>query len=440
MDGSTITVKVEDLSPVKKKLLFDISWANVKKELDSVYNDLGKKVKIKGFRPGKVPRKILETYHKDYAEEEAITNLVNRYYWNAIKEKGIDTVSKPAIDQSGIESEKTFSFSATVEVAPVIEPRDYLGLNLEKVIKKVTEEDVNSKLKQIQMMFATLEDISDDRECMNGDFVIIDFVGTIDNEKIKEMTNSNYLIEIGSGGFIPAFENQITGMKKNESKNITVKFPEGYPFKKVAGKEVCFFVTLKNIKGKKLPELDENFVKNFEKYESLDDLKKDIEKTLEAEFKAKADSDLRETIVKLLLEKNNFEVPDSLIDRQAFYLKADTRARLASRGWPKKEIDEFIMDNKQNFQEQALRSVRTALLIKSIAKRESINVTDEEITSKIEEINKATGKSYESMNDSLKEEIMERLNTDLINSKVLDFIEKNANVKLVTTDIKANGG
>ncbi len=127
MSGSIMAVKVEDVSPVKKKLLFDISWLEVKNELDAVYKDVGKKAKVKGFRQGKIPRNILESMYKDYAEDEAITNLVNKYYWEALKENNINAVAQPDIDQKGIEAEKNFTFTATVEVEPVIEPKGYIG-------------------------------------------------------------------------------------------------------------------------------------------------------------------------------------------------------------------------------------------------------------------------------------------------------------------------
>ena len=160
---SAIAVSVEDVSPIKKKILFDISWLEVKKELDTVYKDVAKKAKIKGFRQGKVPRNIIESLYKEHAEEEAISNLVNRYYWEALKENRINAIGQPDIDQKGIESDKNFSFTAIVEVEPVIDPTGYIGLELEKEKREVKDSDVEARLEEIRDMFSTMEEVHVDR-------------------------------------------------------------------------------------------------------------------------------------------------------------------------------------------------------------------------------------------------------------------------------------
>ena len=283
MSESAIAVKVEDVSPIKKKILFDISWLEVKKELDTVYKDVAKKAKIKGFRQGKVPRNILESLYKEHAEEEAISNLVNRYYWEALKENKINAIAQPDIDQKGIEAEKNFTFTAIVEVEPVIDPTGYIGLELEKENHEVKDSDVDARLEEIRDMFSTMEEVDVDRGVSEGDFVVIDFEGFVQGKPVKEMKAENYLLEVGSKRFMPGFEEQLIGMKKNKTEQITIKLPDDYHAKNLAGQEIVFSVTLKNIKEKKLPDIDDKFINNFDKYESLDDLKKDIRKTLEEE-------------------------------------------------------------------------------------------------------------------------------------------------------------
>ena len=179
MSDISAAVKIEDISSVKKKLSFDIPWADVKNELDTVYRKVGKTAKIKGFRPGKIPRAILESYYREQAEEETVTNLVNRYYWEALKEKEIPSVTHPQIEQKGIEAEKDFTFSATIEVEPIIDPKDYLGLELEREEPVVTEEDLEARLLEIRQMFATMEDLNEERGVAEGDFVTLDFAGSI---------------------------------------------------------------------------------------------------------------------------------------------------------------------------------------------------------------------------------------------------------------------
>ncbi|MBW2596433.1 MAG: trigger factor, partial [Deltaproteobacteria bacterium] len=178
-------------------------------------------------------------------------------------------------------------------------------------------------------MYATIEDVEDDRALVNNDFAVIDFEGKLDGEARKELASEDYTLEIGSGSFVPGFEEQLVGMKKGESKDVTVTFPEEYGAKDIAGKEVLFSVTLKNIREKILPELNEEFIKNFEKYEFLEDLKKDIKKSLEEEGEARIKTDLRNAMIDKLLENNEFEVPSAWVERQVYTMMLDARQRMA---------------------------------------------------------------------------------------------------------------
>jgi trigger factor len=430
---TTVAVQVEEISSVKKKLLFDISWMDVKNELDGVYRDVGRKAKIKGFRQGKVPRKILETTHKDHVEGETITNLVNKYYWDAIKEKGIIAVTQPDIDQNGIEDNKSFTFTATVEVEPAIDPKDYEGLILEKEEKQVTESDVESRLQEIRHMFGTMEEVSEDREIKGGDFAVIDFEGTLDGESLKEMTAENYLLEIGSSMFLPEFEDQIIGLRKSQTKQIDVKFPDEYRMKRIAGKDVVFSVTVKNIKERKLPEMDDNFIRNFEKYETFEDLKLDIKKTLEEENKAKSETALKALIVTKLLEKNEFDAPPSYIERQVYYMLADTRNRMASRGMNAREINELSAKYREMYREEATRIVKSVLLMKNIAAKESITADSEEIEEKIKEMALRRGQNLDEFKKSLEEsDMVENLTNEILTKKVFEYIEGKSTINVVS--------
>jgi len=278
---SQVVVKLEELSPVKKKLSLEIPWDEVKNELDAVYHDVGKKARLKGFRPGKIPRKVLETYFKDQAEGETTTNIVNKYYWQALEEKGIVPVSRPDITQEGIKENTNFSFTASFETEAEFEPKNYKGLDLEKEEVKVTDDDVRKRIDEIRHMFATMEEVKEDRESVQGDFVVMDFEGTLNGEAYKELKAENYFLEIGSGRFVPGFEEQLIGIKKEGKKEIKVTFPADYHESKFAGQEVVFNVEVKSIREKKLPENDENLIKNFEKYNSFEDFKNDIRASLE---------------------------------------------------------------------------------------------------------------------------------------------------------------
>jgi trigger factor len=427
-----IPVKVEDISPIKKKLSFDISWSEVKKELDSVYKDVGKKAKVKGFRQGKIPRNILESMYKEYAQEETITKLVNKYYWDALKDNNIVAVGQPDIEQKGLDEERNFTFTATVEVEPAIEPKGYVGLDLVKEEHDVIDADVEKRLQEVRDMFATMEEVEAERGIGEGDFAVIDFEGTLDGNNLKEMKADNYLLEMGSKTFIPGFEEQLTGMKKGQTKEIKINMPDDYHASHLAGKEVVFSVALKNIKEKKLPNVDEKFIKNFDKYETLDDLKKDILKTLEEENRARSTTTLKNLIIDKLLEANEFEVPPTFVNRQVSFMIADMQRRMTMRGMKQQEPSELYTRFYDLYKDDALKVVKTILLIKSIADQESVSVSDNEIDEKIKEIAEQRAQSYESLKKSLVEgNMIEDIKSEILNTKVFRLIENKAKITIV---------
>ena len=425
---------MEELSSVKKKLSFEIPWNEVKNELDTVYKEVGKKAKIKGFRQGKIPRKVLETHFKEHAETETINNIINKYYWQTLEEKKIIALSRPDINQEGLEGLKEntkFSFSASFETEPDFEPKGYKGMELEKEIISVTAADMEKKINEIRQMFATMEEVVEERPVQKGDFVLIDFAGTFNGESPQELKSDNYFLEIGSQRFIPGFEEQLIGMKKEETKKIKVVFPEDYHEKKFAGKEVAFEVTMKSLKEKKIPEFNEDFIKNFDKYNSLEDLKNDIQKSLEEESQRMSEVNLQNRITELLLNENNFEAPPSLIERQIFYMMADTQRRMTSAGMDEKNALDLSFKMHDKFKDDAAKAVKSFLLLKKIAQKESIVVEDSDAEKHIEELAAKYGKDCELLKKAYEnEEKKENLKVELVQKKVFDFIEQNANIKI----------
>ncbi|MEN6468925.1 MAG: trigger factor [Smithella sp.] len=429
---SELSVKLEDISQVKKKMSFEVPWASVKDELDNVYRDISKKAKIKGFRPGKIPRKVLENYFKADAEGEAITNIVNKYYWQELDDRGIVTLSRPEIEQTGLKENSDFSFCATFETEPAFEPQGYEGLELEKVNVSVSEEDIEKRLKEIRKMFATMQDVTEDRPAVMGDFVTIDFAGTLDGEALPELKSENFLLELGSKKFIPGYEEQIVGMKNGEIKDVHVTFPSDYHEKKMAGKDVTFNVTLKGLKEQKLPEIDEDFIKNFDKYNTLEDLKNDVKKTMEEQCRRQSDSQFKDRIMEAIVAANAFEAPPSLIERQIFYMMDDTQKRMKSAGMDEKNAMELSFRMHDQFKQDAEKTVKSFLLIKKISEKEAITATDEDIDNHIKELAEIHHTDYEVVKNAYaNEERMNSLKSEIIQKKVFDFIEQRANIKTV---------
>jgi len=428
-------VQIEDISTVKKKLSFDIPWADVKNELDSVYRKVGKKAKIRGFRPGRIPRGILEAHYREEAEEETVSNLVNRYYWETLQEKKIPVVMQPEIEQKGIETEKNFTFTATVEVEPAVEPRDYIGLELEKEEPVVTEEELEARMQEIRQMFATMEEVSEDRGIIAGDFVTLDFTGTLDGKPLKELKSENHLLEIGSKSFVPGFEDQVIGMKKGDTRSFAVQFPENYHAAHLAGKGVEFAVVIKGIRIKKIPEIDEQFIKNFEKYESMEALRNDVRKNLEEEKKRKIAAAFERQISDRLLEKNAFEVPESFVERQIYYMMSDTQRRMVSGGMDPKKAAEFSFKLHDQFREEAAKIVKTVLLLKGIAGKEGLTTGDDEVENQIREIAAQRAQDYETLKKSLdKDDLIDNIRSEILNRKTYEFLEAKAKVVTVRNE------
>jgi len=427
--GTGATIKVEEISPVKKKISFEIPWEEVRKELDAAYRTVGKKAKIKGFRPGKTPRHILETYYREDAEGEAVSNLVQRSFEEALEANNLLPVARPQIEQAGIETEKSFTYNATVEVAPVIEPQGYEGISLQRQDASVTDKDVDARLEELRNMYSSLQDVEGNRPVQIGDFLLIDFEGKLGGDTRKELSEKGFRLEVGSKRFVPGFEEAMIGLRKGQSKEFTVKFPDEYHIKEFALQDITFNVTVQDMKIKILPDLDEQFVKNFNQYETMDAMKADIRKSLEEEKAAQAKSNLYKVINDKLLEMNPFEVPDAYVERQILNMMIEYQRRMVMNGMDPDQAAKVAANLHDKFREEATRMVRTGILLQRIAEKESIAVDEKEIDDRIRETASRYGRDFESVKQSYeKDDLIERLRDQLLEEKTLAFIESKANI------------
>ncbi len=437
MEDMVAEVTMEDISSVKKKLSFEIPWEDVKRELDSIYKTLGKNAKIKGFRQGKVPRNVLETHYKEQAEQEVVSDIISKHYTNAVEERKLVPVEQPTIDQKGIKKGENFFFTTTFETQPVVDLKDYIGIELEKEEVEITEADIAERLEQIRQMYATLEDIEDDRALANGDFAVIDFEGKLNGEARKELASEDYVFQAGSQSFVPGFEEQIAGMKKGEKRDITVTFPENYGAKDIAGKEVAFSITLKNIREKILPELNEDFLKNFERFETLEALRESVRKSLEEEENGRIKTELQSAIVDKLLEKNEFEVPSSWVEEQLYNMMLSARQRMVRNGMPDEEAAKLSYSLREKFNDQAVKIAKASFMFHEIAKKESIKVDEQDVDNRMKALALRYGQDYDSIKRIYEENnAQERLRDELIEQKAADFVEERAVITLVKKDRK----
>jgi trigger factor len=425
-------VNVEEISSIKKKMLIEIPEDQVTQEVDSFYKDLGKKAKIKGFRPGKVPRDILVRYFKDYVKAEIVQKLIEETYPKALTETDLHPVSPPAIDPGEFNEGKPFQYSVAIEVKPDIQLGGYAGLKIEGKKEEVKDEEVEERVKALQNLHANLKTISEARPIQSGDYVIVDYEASLGGKPLEGGKAIDFTVEVGSGQFIPAFEEKLIGLKLEEEREIEVSFPEDYGYQKWAGKTVSFHVTIKEIKEKILPSLDDEFAKDLGDYSSLEELKAKLRGEIEKEKELALERQLKDQVVDQLLEANPFEVPESLVEEQVKALVSDTKLRLAAQGVDLKRLGVTEEKLQEDYKATALKQVRTFLILEKIAGQEGIAVTDEEADDRLKEISERMRQKFDVMKRYYeKNGLLPEVKAGIIRDKTLNFLLEKANVNYV---------
>jgi trigger factor len=423
---------VEEISPIKKKVDVEIPGDQVTKEIDSFYRDLGKKAKIKGFRPGKVPRSIMERHFKDYVKTEVMQKLIQDTYPAALSEADLHPVSNPTIDPGELENGKPFQYSATIEVKPEIKLEGYLGLNIEGKKEEVKDEEVEERLKGLQNLHAHLKTISDLRPIQAGDYVVVDYEARMDGKPLDEGKAIDFTVEVGSGRFIPAFEERLIGLRPEEEKEIEVSFPEDYGYKKWAGKTISFHVKIKEIKEKILPLLDDEFAKDLGDYSSLEELKIKLKEEIGREKELASERQLKDQVVDQLLQANPFEIPGSLVEEQIKAYVSDTKLRLAAQGMALGNLGVSEEKLQEDYREMAKKQVRTFLILEKIAGQEGITVTDEEAEDRLREISEKTHQKFDVVKRYYeKNGMIPEVKAGIMSNKTLNFLLEKANINLI---------
>ncbi|MCK5913990.1 MAG: trigger factor [Desulfuromusa sp.] len=376
-------VTVEDLSPIKKKISIEISADDVAAELDNAYKKIAKTADIKGFRKGKVPKKILEQHYGPRAQYDASGPLINNSLYKALLDNKIEAVSQPEVVESGVvEAGKPFTYAAEVEVRPEVVAKDYTKLKLEKEKFTFDESAVDQQLDHMANSRMQLE-VTSRKKARDGDTVIIDFEGFIDDTPFENGAGKDFELALGSNSFIPGFEAQLVGMKREQEKEVEVTFPEGYGSKDLAGKPAVFKVLVKEIKEKNIPKIDDALAKELDA-ENLDDLKKKIEENTIAQEKQRIDGQLHENLMTALIDNNTFDVPEGMIENQLHHLKDTFTRNLKAQGM---SLEMLGMDDEsfsKTYREMAVQKVQGELLLDAIAAQEEIVVEEAEIEQKMQ--------------------------------------------------------
>jgi trigger factor len=432
-----MNVKVEDISSVKKRLSFDIPAEQVDAEIDKAYQQIAKTAKVKGFRPGKVPRSVLERQYAHQMKTQVLERLISDSYFKALEEHKILAVSGPEIVDSGLlEKGREFSFQAQVEVQPEIDVKDYVGLSLKKETLKADEKIVADRIEEMRSGSATLEN-SDREEAREGDTVVIDFEGFLNGVAFENGKGEDHQLELGSNTFIPGFEEQLVGMKREEEREIEVTFPLDYGKKDLAGQDAVFKVKVKEIKEKVLPELNDEFAAQFG-LASLEDLREQVAEAHRSQESERIERDFRDQLTDALIERNPMELPEAMVDRQLDYMLENLQNRMQSQGMSLQALGMTPESFREVYRELAVKQVKGSLVLEAIALKENIQVEESEIKEKLEEIAEEHNASKEMVMNFYADESRRRgLVSQLAEEKVIHFLTGKATVEMVEEPVKS---
>jgi len=424
-----MSAKWEVLEGNRGVLTIELDAEKLNEGLDLAFKKVVKQVNIPGFRKGRIPRGMFEQrFGIESLYQDAIDILLPEAYANAIDETGIEPVDRPEIDVEQIEKGKALIFKATVTVKPEVKLGEYKGLEVPQVDTSVTDEDVDAEIKALQEKQAELV-VKEEGTAELGDTVVIDFEGFQDGVAFEGGTAENFSLELGSGQFIPGFEEQLVGLATGEVKEVEVTFPEEYHAEELAGKPATFKVTVHEIKGKELPEIDDEFAKDVdEEAETVAELKEKIKSRLEHDKKHQAEHTVRDTVVEKAAENATIDIPSAMVDTEIDRMMSEFEQRLQMQGMNLELYFQFSGQDeaalKEQMKEDAEKRVRVNLTLEAIVAAENIEVTEEEVTAELENMSG----QYNMPVDAIKQALggVENLKMDIKMKKAIDFLVENS--------------
>jgi trigger factor len=424
-----MSAKWEKLEGNQGVLTVEVDAEKFNEGLDAAFKKVVKQVNVPGFRKGKMPRGMFEKrFGVESLYQEAIDYLLPEAYAKAIDETGIIPVDRPEIDVEQIEKGKGVIFKVTVTVKPEVKLGEYKGLEVEQPDTEVTEEDVNNELKALQERHAELV-VKEEGKAELGDTVVMDFEGFVDGEAFEGGQADNYTLELGSGQFIPGFEDQLVGLATGEEKDVEVTFPEEYHAAELAGKPAVFKVKVHEIKGKELPEIDDEFAKDVDdEVETLDALKEKIRTNLEDNKKHAAEHTVRDTLVEKAADNAEVDIPQAMINSEIDRMMQEFDQRLQMQGMNLSLYFQFSGQDENALREQmkedAEKRVRFNLTLEAIAAVENLEVTDEEVDEELNKMAEMYNMSVDNIMTALGS--LEGIRSDLQVNKAVDFLVENS--------------
>ena len=421
-----MSVQVEKLEKNMAKLTVEVSAEDFKAAIKKAFNKNKNRFAIPGFRKGKAPQAMIEKmYGEGVFYEDAADEAINASYAEAMKESGLDIVSRPEVTIEKIGKDEPFVYSALVAVKPEVTLGQYKGVEVEKADASVSAEDVEAELKKVQEQNARLLTV-EDRGVEDGDQTVIDFEGFVDGKGFEGGKAEDYPLTIGSHSFIDTFEEQLIGKKIGEECEVNVTFPTEYHAADLAGKPATFKVTVKEIKVKELPELNDEFASEVSEFDTLDEYKKDVEKKLAEKKEIEANSKNEDAVVAKVVENATMEISDKMIDAQAENMVQDMARRMQSQGLSLDMYLKYTGMTVEQMKEQARpdaeKRIRTRLVLEAVAKAENIQISDEKVDEEVAKMAEAYKMEVEKLKSYMSESDVKQMKEDLAVQQAVDLL------------------
>lgn len=420
-----MSVKVETLEKNMAKLTIEVPAAELEKAMQAVFLKNKNKYSVPGFRKGKVPRNIIEKmYGKGIFLEDAVNRVLPGAYEEGAKESGLEIVSRPEIDFEQVDPDQDLIFTATVAVKPEVTLGEYKGLSVPKTEINVTDEDVMADIKREQEKNAVLNTV--ERPVRNNDDTIIDFDGYVDGIAFEGGKGTDYPLTIGSNAFIPGFEEQLIGAEIGKEVEVNVTFPENYHAENLAGKPAVFKVTVKEVKEKVLPELDDEFASEVSDFETLEEYKADVRQKLTARKESNARSIKENAAVDAAIANAAMEIPDAMINTQAMNLVDEFATGMQRQGLSMEQYMQYSGQTEESMLEQmkprALKQIQTRLVLEAVAKAEDIQIPEEEMDAELTKMAESYKMEVEKLKDIMGDDQLKAMKEDLAVQKAIDLL------------------
>lgn len=420
-------VQVENVDSVKKKVEVTLPVEKINELREGIYGELQKQAKIKGFRPGKVPRSMIASYYKEYIDDELKKRMVQDTMYDALEEAKVNPVGQPVVDF--IDEADKHGYVLECEVIPEIELPAYKGIEVEIEPIEVTDDDVAKRIEGLQQMHAEIIAKEGDRGAQKGDLVIVKYQGYENGKPIKGVGTEAYPMELGSSTLMPEFENEIFGMKENEEKEITVSFPDDYPDKDIANKTLQFMVTMKEIKEKRLPEVNDEFAKDLN-FEDMEALRKGMKEEILKEKENLRNRGTTQKIMDTLIGGVEIPVPKILLEKRVEAMIEDAKSRFKPDRLTAEEARAIEERFRKDFEKSAETRIKTEIIITKISEKEGIKADENDVQERIKKIAEDAKRPYNDVRSFYEQyNLLSSLQSNIIEERTINFLRDNAVIK-----------